>query len=123
LSSWLDVGEWHEEDYAGPDVSNLRQWTTLFRRVHVPYYEEARNYTEELRDERSGGANEIYLYLPETLRRIIEEHEQSQSYNRFGALRPGAFSAPIASLLRCAYIVSVFRSGNTEPEKPRICLR
>lgn len=76
LTSWLDVGEWHNEDYVEPRVSNLREWTTLFRRLHLPYYEEARNYTAELQEMRSGGANEIYLYLPDTLKRIIEEHEE-----------------------------------------------
>ena len=75
LTSWIDDGEWHQTDYDGPDVLDLREWTTLFRRLHVPYYEEARNCTEELREIRGDGANEIYLYRPDTLKRIIEEHE------------------------------------------------
>jgi len=75
LTSWVDVGEWHEPDYAEPDVRDLREWTTLFRRLHVPYYEQARLCTEELRDLCGGGANQIYLYLPETLKGIIEDHE------------------------------------------------
>lgn len=82
LTSWIDVGEWHEAKYDGPEVKDLREWTTLFRRLHVPYYEEARTYRDELRDVREGAANEIYLSLPETLRSVIEKHER--------ALRTGA---------------------------------
>ncbi len=75
LTSWIDVGEWHNPKYDGPHVRDMREWTTLFRRLHVPYYEEARLCAAELRDVLGGGANEIYLYLPETLKGIIEEHE------------------------------------------------
>ena len=79
LISWIDVGEVHNEDYEGPSVENLREWTSLFRRLHVPFYEEARNYTDELRDERACGTNEVTLYLPKTLKRIIAAHEANQS--------------------------------------------
>ena len=79
LTSWIDPGEWHEKKHSGPSVKSLREWTTLFRRLHVPYFEEAHRYTDELEDERASGANEIYLYLPETLQRIIEQHEENNS--------------------------------------------
>ena len=75
LTSWIDVGEWHDSEYAGPEFRDLREWTTLFRRLHVPYYEEARHCTQELRDELDCGANQNCLYLPDTLKHIIEEHE------------------------------------------------
>ena len=75
LTSWIDRGEWHTSKYEGPRVRDLREWTTLCRRLQVPYYEEARRYREELSEVYSDGANEIYLYLPETLKHIIEEHE------------------------------------------------
>ncbi|MFZ0772879.1 MAG: hypothetical protein WCA49_24205 [Candidatus Sulfotelmatobacter sp.] len=58
-----------------PDVHDLREWTVFFRRLHLPYYEEVRQCTQGLREERDGGANEIYLYLPDTLKQIIEERE------------------------------------------------
>jgi hypothetical protein len=74
LTSWIDVGEWHDSKYSEPEV-DLREWTTLFRRLHAPYYEEARHCTQELRDELDCGADQIYLYLPDTLKRIVEEHE------------------------------------------------
>lgn len=75
LISWVDVGEWHKDQYEGPSVFSLREWATLFRRLHLPYYEEARLCTQELEDFRSGGANEILFYLPEQLKRIVEAHE------------------------------------------------
>jgi len=75
LTSWIDVGEWHDPQYSGPRVRDLREWTTLFRRLFIPYYEEARHCTDGLRDELGGAANAVGLYLPETLKRIIEEHE------------------------------------------------
>jgi hypothetical protein len=75
LTSWIDVGEWHVPNYSGPVVRDLREWVTLFRRVQVPFYEEARLCTEELREERDGGANDVYLYLPDTLKHIVENHE------------------------------------------------
>jgi hypothetical protein len=78
LTSWLDVGECHEHSYSGPQVRDLREWVTLFRRLHLPHYEEARLCTGELSVECGGGANEVYLYLPETLRDVIDEHESSQ---------------------------------------------
>lgn len=75
LISWIDVGDWHQDDYTHPSVRDLREWTTLFRRLHLPYYEEARLCIQELEDFRSGGANEILFYLPEQLKRIVEAHE------------------------------------------------
>lgn len=77
LSSWIDVGEWHDPKYKGPEVRDLREWTTLFRRLHIPYFEEARQCGEEMREELEGGANQVFLYLPETLKAVVEEHEKN----------------------------------------------
>ena len=77
-TSWIDLGEWHEGTYSGPHVRNLREWVTLVRRLQVPHYEEARLCTGELSEEAGGGANEVYLYLPETLRDVIDRHESCQ---------------------------------------------
>ena len=77
LTSWIDVGEWHDAKYNGPDVRDLREWTALFRRLHLPYYEEARLCHEQLREERKGEANQVSLYLPETLKAIVEDHQSN----------------------------------------------
>jgi hypothetical protein len=75
VTSWLDVGAWHEDSYSGPSVRDVREWVTLFRRLYLPYFEEARCYHEELQGLIDDGVNEYYLYLPETLRHVIEKHE------------------------------------------------
>jgi hypothetical protein len=36
LSSWIDLGVYHDSEYSGPSVLYLREWTTLFRRLHLP---------------------------------------------------------------------------------------
>ena len=76
LTSWIDVGEWHEDDYRGPSVRDLREWVKVFRRVQLPYYEEARQYTDELRDASDTGLHEIAFYLHDQLKEIIDEHEK-----------------------------------------------
>lgn len=75
LTSWVEPKNWDGEDYEQPTVSDLFEWLTLFRRLHIPYFEEARHLEKELQELRAGGANEVYLLLPDTLKRIIEEHE------------------------------------------------
>lgn len=80
LTSWLDIGSFHESVFSGPSVLDIREWVTLFRRLHLPYYEEARLCTDELCGELDDGVNEIYLYLPNTLRHVIERHESKTSH-------------------------------------------
>jgi len=75
LTSWIDVGEWHHDDYPGPSVLNLREWVTLVRRVQLPHYEQARFCTDALSEPRDCELNEYAFYLPEQLKRIIEAHE------------------------------------------------
>jgi hypothetical protein len=77
LTSFIDVGKWHDRDYSGPGVRDLREWTTLFRRLHVPYFEQARLCNEATREVLEGGANELYLYSPDMLKHIIGEREQA----------------------------------------------
>lgn len=78
VTSWLDVGVRHEHTYSGPSVRDVREWVTLFRRLHLPYFEEARCYHEEMQEQIDEGVNEYYLYLPETLRSVIEKHESKR---------------------------------------------
>jgi len=70
---FLDVGPHHDPDYSGPQVVDFRGFTELFRRLHLPFYEEARKYWADA--EESGffsDANEIFIYLPSTLKKMIE---------------------------------------------------
>jgi len=80
LTSWLDPGE----EFTGVNrrsVKSLREWVVLFRRLQVPYFEEARLYFDRaVNDGRLGGANEIYFYLPDHgLKDILEEYAEEDA--------------------------------------------
>lgn len=77
LMSYLDVGPIH--DPGGPQTVNvdIRSWSELYRRLYLPYYEEARLYFEEARS--AGfyeGHNELLPYIEDTLIRVIREFKQ-----------------------------------------------
>lgn len=75
LLRFVDIGPYHEEEYKGPMAENLREWAELVRRLTIRYYEEARLYWHKaLEDGFFDGANEIYIYLPDTLKRIIADY-------------------------------------------------
>lgn len=75
MLSFLDVGPFHAAEYPGHTVGNMREFVELFRRTHLPYYEQARQYLSRVHtDDFLGGPNEIYVYLPDTLKGIIEEY-------------------------------------------------
>jgi len=51
-------------------------FTELFRRLHIPYYEEARIYFDEARsDGFFEGHNEFTIYSQPNLINIIEEYK------------------------------------------------
>lgn len=59
-----------------PGPANNDQFVDLFRRVQLPYYEEARKYfSHEEMAERMAGENEISPYRVESLRELIAEFE------------------------------------------------
>jgi hypothetical protein len=73
LLRFLDPGPYHVPEYVGPEVRDVREWVELFRRLHTPYYEEAYLYWNRAdQDGYFDGANEVWLYLPDTLRHLIE---------------------------------------------------
>jgi hypothetical protein len=78
LTAWIDVGEEKDPEYSGPAV-DLREWTVLFRRLHVPYYEEARQYFDRASRDHFGESNEVTFYLPETLKAMIEEYREEDA--------------------------------------------
>lgn len=78
LTSWIDVGEEIDETYHGPDIADMREWSLFFRRVRIPYFEEARQYLSRARSGRFGDCNEVSFYLPETLLEIITEYEGNE---------------------------------------------
>ena len=44
LLAFLDPGEVIASTYHGPDLKDMREFVEIIRRLHVPYYEEARLY-------------------------------------------------------------------------------
>ena len=77
IANLLDVGVYHQRDYAGPEPTDMREFTELMRRLTIPYYEEARQWwNEAMTDGYFGDANEIYIYMPVNLRRMIEHYNE-----------------------------------------------
>lgn len=73
LLSLLDPGE-DFCDYR-PRVENVRKYAEIFRRLSVPYYEEARLYWDEAKaDGFFDGANEVWTFLPEHLKELCETY-------------------------------------------------
>lgn len=75
LLSLLDPGEYHMPNFMLM-TSNIRKWNDFFMRLQLPYYEEARRYWDRaMSDGYFGDSNEIYIYLPQNLRRMIQHYE------------------------------------------------
>jgi hypothetical protein len=76
LLSMIDVGKFHDPEgrHVG-SVKDVRNWVEVFRRLHVPYYEEARRYLNEARANGDlEGINEVALYLPDFLESLVERY-------------------------------------------------
>lgn len=75
LLSFIDIGKYHEPTYSGVHFANGREFAELFRRLHLPYYEEARlHWSTAQANGDFDGANEDWLYQPKILKRIIEAY-------------------------------------------------
>lgn len=76
LLSMVDAGAYHDPDGRNVGkVTDLRNWTEVFRRLHLPYYEEARRYFDQARHEGDlEGMSEVALYAEDTLRRLVDEY-------------------------------------------------
>lgn len=71
LTSFLTTGPAHFGE--NNNIKNISEFVDLFRRLQVPYYEEARRYfSTEKTQSYIQGWNEFAPYLPETLKKIIE---------------------------------------------------
>jgi hypothetical protein len=79
LSSFIDLGKEFNEIYEGPQVSDLREWTVIFRRLHLPFFEEARGYLPQARAGDYGEHNEYDFYAHDTLQEIIERYSDDSS--------------------------------------------
>ncbi|MFT4565677.1 MAG: hypothetical protein ACI9FN_000630 [Saprospiraceae bacterium] len=77
LLSFIDVGPYHEPEYHGPSVKDLREYTEIIRRLNIPFYEEARLYwNDAISDGFFDGANEGLIYSPDFLETLIKKYSQ-----------------------------------------------
>jgi hypothetical protein len=75
LLTFIDRGPFLEEPFQGPHVEDLREWTELFRRITLPFYEEARLYMKRANtDGFFGESNEELIYFPSTLKEVIKRY-------------------------------------------------
>lgn len=75
LHSLVDPGPYHMPKYE-PMVSDIRKWLDFYKRLQLPYYEEARLYwNRAIDDNYFSVSNEIYIYLPKNLKEMIEHYE------------------------------------------------
>lgn len=76
LYRFLDAGPYHDPKakYLSA-VRDLREYTEILRRLTLPYYEEARlSWSAAKNDGYFDGANEVWLYMPDTLKTLINRY-------------------------------------------------
>lgn len=77
LLRMIDIGPYHLPIYKEPTVKDFREYCEIVRRLTIPYYEEARQWwNEAAHDEYFGDSNEVYIYLPKSLKIMIEHYSQ-----------------------------------------------
>lgn len=72
----LDPGPHIKKQCESPHrVVNIREWVDVVRRLHLPYYEEARQFFAEAMEEGYFvGENELSMFVPTNLRELIMEY-------------------------------------------------
>lgn len=72
--SLVDPGPNFIKEYK-KSISDIRLFLEVFRRLQLPYYEEARLYWNKARDAGFfADVNEVSLYLPKTLKYIVDNY-------------------------------------------------
>ena len=75
LLQFIDVGPHHVPNYSGVNFDDGREFAELFRRLQLPYYEEARRYWDQAkRDGFFDGANENRIYQSDFLEGIVSKY-------------------------------------------------
>jgi hypothetical protein len=73
LLSWLSLGPLRGSAADMPHVGNFDQYVDLFRRVQIPWYEEARTrFRDDDVQHWLGDANEYYPYMPDVLQQVVD---------------------------------------------------
>lgn len=81
LVSMMDVGVYHDPDRLElVGVKDIRNWAEVFRRLHLPYYEEARRYFDRARaDGTLDAVDEIELYHERILHDLVSTYGGDES--------------------------------------------
>ena len=81
LLHWIDEGPHISEDFQGPYVADLREWSELSKRLLLPYYEEARIHIDQAiaDDFLDDPGNPHYVYSVPVLKRIAERYSELKS--------------------------------------------
>jgi len=80
LLSLVDVGLHHDPNRKERPAKDLREWANVFRRLQLPYYEEARRYWSRATNEGYfEDLNEIAIYQSARMRKMIEYYERDDS--------------------------------------------
>lgn len=75
ILSLIDVGPYHDPGFRGPRVRDVREYIDFVRRLTIPYFEEARRYWHRaVEDGYFSDANEVWIYIPDNLRELIERY-------------------------------------------------
>ncbi len=76
LLSLVDVGRYHNVDN-DVDTSDIVGWCDIVRRLHTPYYEEARLYwNRAIAEGYFDDINEVGIYRPGYLKKLIEYYSE-----------------------------------------------
>lgn len=79
ILKFLDIGPYHDPDYIGSKVTDIREYVEMVRRFTIPYYEEARKYWEvAMADGFFQDSNEVTIYSVNNLKRIIERYSNNK---------------------------------------------
>jgi hypothetical protein len=75
LMAPLDEG-FRNPDFQGSE-GNIQEWLQIFRRLHLPFYEDALRYWDEAKEDGFfDDDNECWNYLPSTLKGLIIKYRK-----------------------------------------------
>jgi len=75
ILKFLDNGPYHEPEYRGPHIGDMREYVEFIRRITIPYYEEARLYWQQaLDDNYFDDPNEIAIYGTDALNGLVKRY-------------------------------------------------
>jgi len=75
ILKFLDVGIFHNPEYRGTNITDMRNYVETVRRLTIPYYEEARTLWDVAQqDGFFSDDNELIIYSVSKLKSLIEKY-------------------------------------------------